>query len=656
MKTTPIEDFIVAEKDLDDESENDMYKLDHIEKLYEKKKVQDITQYKKELFNIVFDMSVSIQARLIAFKRLISIDPEIAFEICKNFMSLYTISKLTGISEFLKRVCMETYIDTSLKIQLAQMLYDKTTQTGFETLAHICSNFENIPIVVQIDTVKDLFWCNKYTRQAFTLLSNILDNNDLEPMFRYKTILNLENNIDFDKEYGDESEEDSNEDSDDKNNNSDEPDDIAIARFTENIKAVICSLMQRFFENKENPIEIRLLSAQYILKDKFIIDDTVRNSIETQLLDIARLEDIQYNVRADATDILLQYGKNTKDSATEVIMELGKVDQKSTLGPKTIFDDAQNAHYAEFTESFNEGIEFLSGIPILKIDEVAITYDYVYSRVMELIEEYLNPEEESKIISRIYISLNRIHMDRALYSSFRYTLATILIRVWTYMQAHDSFIEMQKRLLQELDEMSGLCSTGLAERLVNVISGFGDFNYRMTWRDQIVANVVGRMNARMRNISNTWNTPERILKILHIILSDIDIQKQTIAQYIKTKRLNTYKFPLDDSPQSIRKYNESIAKLKKKGKFPSDTDMLEAYKRKYLHTDTSIAEDFQTSVIMEVEDATNSSERIHFTTFFSETILSIREEMYEEFKHHISDEEFDLYMRNAISHYEVGKF
>jgi hypothetical protein len=44
--------------------------------------------------------------------------------------------------------------------------------------------------------------------------------------------------------------------------------------------------------------------------------------------------------------------------------------------------------------------------------------------------------------------------------------------------------------------------------------------------------------------------------------------------------------------------------------------------------------------------------RLSFLSFFRDNMLSIREEMYEEFKEHITDESFDLYIRKAIIVYE----
>jgi hypothetical protein len=152
---------------------------------------------------------------------------------------------------------------------------------------------------------------------------------------------------------------------------------------------------------------------------------------------------------------------------------------------------------------------------------------------------------------------------------------------------------MKNRLLEELQDMSGTCSTGFANRLVNVISGFGDFNLTISWRDQLISNFVGRLNARARDITNYKN---------------------------------------------YELYIENNKKLKKKDKL-------------------KLLEDFQQQVLdeMTIENILYSS-RLNFLLFFRKNMPVIRNELYQEFKTHISDTDFDLYFRSAISTYETGGY
>ena len=129
---------------------------------------------------------------------------------------------------------------------------------------------------------------------------------------------------------------------------------------------------------------------------------------------------------------------------------------------------------------------------------------------------------------------------------------------------------MKKRLIEELEEMSGTCSSGFASRLVNVISGFGDFSMRISWRDQITSNLSGRINKRIQNMDN--------LTLQEKVMNEMTLET---TEYEKRK---------------------------------------------------------------------------HFLKFLRQEVFVLREELYHEFKQYITDTDFDLYFRAAMSMYETGQF
>ena len=70
-----------------------------------------------------------------------------------------------------------------------------------------------------------------------------------------------------------------------------------------------------------------------------------------------------------------------------------------------------------------------------------------------------------------------------------------------------------------------------------------------------------------------------------------------------------------------------------------------------------ILENFQGNVLEEMTVNSNDYEsRRNFLKFFRKNMLGIRQELYEEFKNHIRDTDFDLYFRAAISSYETGGY
>ena len=129
------------------------------------------------------------------------------------------------------------------------------------------------------------------------------------------------------------------------------------------------------------------------------------------------------------------------------------------------------------------------------------------------------------------------------------------------------------------------CSTGFVSRLVNSITGFGQFSIRIGWQDQIVANFNGRLNAMARDIC-------------------------------------------------INKNNKNIYEL----------------------TDKVTLEEFQENVITEMSiNSSDYASRKNFLRFFRKNMLSIRQELYNEFKPHMDDATFDLYCIKACLMYENGQ-
>ena len=200
---------------------------------------------------------------------------------------------------------------------------------------------------------------------------------------------------------------------------------------------------------------------------------------------------------------------------SEVIMILARRDVN------TFFDDAENVHHHEIEESAIETLEFLQN----QYNKVMLSIVDVETGIFKFWEEYnvknsvkeINETEEytfqnlvsinnvhfDKFMEKcdlIKIAINRIKMDRALYSKFNCQLSHILIQVWQYIIDNKHKDEMKKRMIEELVDMAGKCSTGYAFRLINVLSGFGDFTIRISWLDQLSGSLAGRMNAYIRSL------------------------------------------------------------------------------------------------------------------------------------------------------------
>jgi len=639
----------------------------------------------------VTDLSLSIAKRVRALEKFHSLYGGNSIEIIRTLSSMYQMSGSKLIERFFFLICIQKIcISSFLKVEAVKCLlsYEEDEKPdderldeikennknrkilGYKALEHVCRNLSDSPSPFRVQSIFLLMKSQIYEKESDTYFAEFLMSDNIDCDFRYSTILSLEaeGSEEMKKELYEYSEEN-----------------IEIIRSVLNtklkkgtsirtllrdlsyddIKRVwkkvlngngICRkdwFIQRaqlafFFYNK-NPVYYRNISGQYLLKrQQHELLDTDRNATEKQIQEFAEDTNLHYNLRADSADILLKFGSNKmKERSRAIIMELGKSD---SYIQRTIFDNSQNVHTEAVEESVSEILEFLSSFSININD---------FSKINSHIEKILNEEmkefkkdsickceiyeadsdckNECSILTikneKIKVSLRRIFMDRALYSKFNNTLLNILLKVYKYIQTRDEEnirLQLYKRLLQELEEMSGTCSSGFASRLVNTLSGFGDINIRISYEDQMIANVAGRLNYNARKIKNTDSIfrTSRIKDVVEIwLLSD---ERKVLCEDIEMK--------LKPKPYTIRDVVDF---------FLNENEQLR---------DEKIEEciiNFEESVLNEMMITSSKySERRNFNLFFRSIVSYIREELASEFKHLISDTDFDLYFRKSLMSYD----
>jgi len=479
---------------------------------------------KDNLPRTIVDLSFPLETRIEAINLYLQQrGNDDTIETVNKLGTMYELSGTKTLRQYLFAICEKSVLPALLKSIAALSLYthDSKDDLGYKAIDIVYPQLgSEVGTPYKIDFVKVLMCNETYKEKARNYFCNIIDDTIIDCNYRYKAILSLEN---------------------------------------KDLTYFIQESCLTFIQNEKNLINLRILAGQNLLQK-----NKERMFVQNILQEIATNEENDYNVRADATDVLLQLGdEHAKKLAQDVIMKLGVGTKKI----HTIYSNAQNVHTKEIEDSIKNALEFLQGFSILKVQGKNINIDYVEEKVIEITKQ-LSIDDKDK--EKISISLNRIRMDRALYSQYSCTLEHILLRVWSYLVGHDHEKEMKKRLVEELIEMSGTCSSGFATRLVNTISGFGDFSMRISWREQIIGNFTGRLNARIRDMDN--------LTIRDKVLSEMT------------------------------------------------------------------AENF------------NYDSRKNFLKFLRKNILSIRNELYEEFKIHMDDTDFDLHFRAAVSMYETGHF
>jgi len=405
---------------------------------------------------IILDMELPLKIRLNALNEYEK-SGENVVEITNRLNSMYLFSGTKLIQQFLIEISLNSKLSDTLKILSAKCLCDQTpTEKMFQILDQTVSKLKNIPVPCEVDAILFLSCHDKFIKNVKKYFCKVINRQDIECDYRYKCILSLEH--------------------------------LEISEKDQ--KYLLKESQWAFIKETKNLTVYRILSAQYLLQ-KCKLSNYTRDLTQTYLTEFMCDNDLSMDVRADAADTLLNLGtKKFRDQARDIIILLGR--NGGTI--RTVFDNAQNVHHHEIDESANQIIEFLIGVKLME----GITFEGISKDMKDTFEESLTDDEKDLL----NVSLNRISMDRALYGKFHSTLINILYHVWSYISQHEYCDEMKKRLLEELLDMSGKCSSGYAFRLANVISGFGDFNLKISWEDQIVGNLSGRLNKKIMDLTD----------------------------------------------------------------------------------------------------------------------------------------------------------
>jgi len=453
---------------------------------------------------------------------------ENTIEVINTLGMMYELSGTRSLRQYLYDISCSS-LDPLLKSFSAKALWshDNEDELAYKAISLVYPLLENASTPYRIDLVKILMRNEKYKQESRNYFCEIINNNKIDCAFRYRSILSLEKGLGQEMETG-----------------------VKNKFETEYFVKEACLA---FAKNKENLPQYRILACQNLLKMR-----EGGGEIENILFSLSEDKSLEYNLRADATDVILQYGSEKgKEKARKIIMLLGTEGKRNT----TVYNNAQNVHVEEIETSVQEGIEFLQNFEVKEMK----SFEYIRGKITEI-----GADRSENCKEKIEVSLNRIELDRALYSKYNLSLIHIIVKLWAYISGHSSEQELKKRLIEELVEMSGTCSSGFASRLVNVMSGFGDFSIRISWRDQMTGNLTARLNSRIQEMDDT-RLQEKILEQMTLETSDYERRK-------------------------------------------------------------------------------------HFLKFLRANISEIRGELYEEYKAHISDSDFDLYFRSALSVYETGQF
>lgn len=194
---------------------------------------------------------------------------------------------------------------------------------------------------------------------------------------------------------------------------------------------------KRLFNNSKEHTKILCADA---LKDHVNTDEIIPSII-------SMCDAIENNDRllADAADLLLRWGHN----ADKYFKKLSGLNQ-------IVFENKENAHLFATDKNIQNFIDYLSLVSVSKVDENDLFIKF--------------SEKYKSISNKTEIALSRIYIDQSTYKG--YSLLTIFLKMCKSIEEHNHKLELEKRLVEELEEMSGTCSSGHIIRLANVFNGF----------------------------------------------------------------------------------------------------------------------------------------------------------------------------------------
>lgn len=290
-------------------------------------------------------------------------------------------------------------------------------------------------------------------------------------------------------------------------------------------KKFIKDLLIEFFNDKENDTDQRIKSGQSLLQLQSTLDspkipsDEEYAKISLSLLSFAKDENEDELIRAKAADVVYRLGIiGHRKEALVVIAKLGTDDKVCS-----VYENKQNTHNKNISESV---LAFIESV----IDEIQIG-DMTILQVADKIRELVSSSElDSEARSNVKKAINRICMDEAKFTSYDITVSEFLVYIWLKIHTFPNHKEMYARLLQELSEMPDGCSSGHISRIVNVIPGA----IRISWEDQIQANMLGRLGAAMREGSKDIDelAPEEYKEMLkaHLLTIEKDLTIEFVGE------------------------------------------------------------------------------------------------------------------------------
>lgn len=446
------------------------------------------------LRTVAMDLFCGMDERLEALSRLVDTDSDELCEILSTLTGMYQFSRTKNLEEYLCVIASYAIVPLTYRIDCAKSL---PIELGHHHIHHMfeteAQGMKSLPTPVRVQTVMYLIDSEEHKQDARKWLSEITLDASIDCLYRYRTIQGLESHflstvVVRRRRRRGEPEEDKHPPLDEKKREAF----LYHARW-------IC---KQFIQHTGNLFTYRVLACQYLL-EKCDPDDELQEMSEKFLLTVAEDITMAEDLRADACDVILQYGGDTaRDAARRLLFVLGGGEQSRN----NIYKNSQNVHVRAIEDSVQGIVDHLSTYYPENGGKI-----FTFSDACEDIKKKVESDDWKQEKEAIEGALTRVAIDRAVYGRSNMALSTILTKVWTYVQNSEYREELERRLIEELVESNNKCSSGYAGRIVNTLSGFDEkMSVSISFEDQIISNLEARLNTRIRGMDD----PDRVEKIL----------------------------------------------------------------------------------------------------------------------------------------------
>jgi hypothetical protein len=363
--------------------------------------------------------------------------------------------------------------------------------------------------------------------------------------------------------------------------------------------------------------------------------DVVLAQVEIFALD----EGLDVYLRGDAADVMIGYGDaETQARGRQILNYIGR----EGFG---IYNDGQNVHSSGVEQSVSESLIMLRKWAIENQIDTS-KFDGAHMTLMQkaVVEEWGEDE-----CHKIETALLRIRLITRLYNEMKPSQIFTIIMAWiSKRDSLDEQTELFTRAKQELEDMVNTCSTGVISRLVNILSGYDEFSIKISFSDQIKANLTGRLNAYARKLLTNFDHDFYKVMKENLLKSYTASQKVTENEekMSEAKRLELMRAMAD------RGIDEDGNEIKKELVRSTARDpVLECVVPEINSALFEKSKEYFADRLLLEFDATEPS-RACFNIFMRYAFSKVVEELKSEFIDYVSDDEFQMCVREALSFYE----